>query len=79
MNLKRKVFKKVGDKWESTSMSFLRKGDIFKMFEPNDDPVKNGHCETIFTCDSNAYENKNGVWCVDVEKGGSTIPPDEVA
>lgn len=76
---KRKVFKKIGDKWEQTSMPFLRKGDIFKMFESNGEQVKDGCGETRFTCESDAYENKHEVWVVDVMYTGYTIPPDEAA
>lgn len=67
MGDKRRVLKQVGDQWLPTGMPFLRKGDIFKLFEVEGLPVKIGGIR-VFECSSDAYWSKDDdAWKVDIK------------
>lgn len=62
----RKVEKKVGDSWVSTEMKELAVGDIFRMFEPNGEPVEWHGFEWIVK--GKPYLNESSVYAVNVEE-----------
>jgi hypothetical protein len=52
--------------WAQVKFSDLRQGDVFRLFEPDGEPVEDGQ---EFTCCSDAYFD--GVWGVKVEECAS--------
>ena len=54
MNELRKIFKIEDDKEKRVNLSEIKKGDTFKMFEPDGTPVKNNEGKTIFVAEKDA-------------------------
>lgn len=55
-------------------MKFLKKGQVFRMFEPDGvTPVTDENYNHLFVATSDAYENAQGVWTVETEP--YTPPP----
>ncbi|WP_342532718.1 hypothetical protein MHB40_14755 [Lysinibacillus sp. FSL K6-0057] len=63
----RRVLKQVNEEFVECEMKEIKKGDLFKMFEPNGDNVVNKYGEDVFTATSNAYRYKGKIYQVDVE------------
>lgn len=60
------VQRKNGELWENIYFQHLKKGDIFRMFEPTGDPVIGNKNDTEFVADSDVYKNTNDIWQIDV-------------
>jgi hypothetical protein len=57
-------------KWRETKFSKIKKGDIFRLFEPSGDPVKyNGY--DLFVCTDKPYQQD-----IDGVKGNWVVPHD---
>jgi len=57
----RTVEVKQNGEWTKTNMIDIKKGQTFRMFEPNGDPVEDDDGCTVWTTDSNAYMNELGI------------------
>ena len=73
MNNKRKVELKKLSGWCPIKFEDLKKGMIFRMFEPTGEAVIDPDGNTEFTCTSDAYRGPHGpnheeVWTVDCEQ-----------
>lgn len=65
-----------GVRWEPIEMGELRKGNTFRMFEPDTgEPVTDPEGRTEFVCDSDARVDENGVGSVMVGEGGAHLEP----
>lgn len=65
----RKVQVKRNGVWEDIKFEELNKGELFRMFEPdNNEPVKDEKGNTEFTATSEPYITKENVWAIDVLK-----------
>lgn len=51
--------------WKEISFMELNKGDNFRMFESNGDPVIDKNGNTIFYSTSEPYKNNDSVWSID--------------
>lgn len=54
---RRRVYKSYDNQWIEVSFDSLRKGDVFKMYEPYDEinPVMDKDGKTIFTAKTDAF------------------------
>lgn len=60
-----------GPAWKEVSFQDLKKGDKFRLFEPDGEPVVGDEeGKAIFICVGDAYQNQSTpakVWTVDIE------------
>ena len=59
-----------GNKWESRSFGEIRRGDVFKLFEPDGEPLQDGECGAwVATCDAHKHypDGHGGKWTWAVE------------
>ena len=61
------------NKWVTIPFNELKKGDTFRMFESNGEPVidfNNGKLRTEFVAISELYQDiRTGEWCIEIEDG----------
>ena len=48
--------------WNEISFIDLKAKNIFRMYEPNGEPVEDINGEVEFTADCDAFENNDGIW-----------------
>lgn len=68
MSKLRKVEVKDNDIWKEVHFSELKKDDIFRMFEPDGEPVKDLNNKTEFLATSDVYINKDSQPAIDIEE-----------
>lgn len=54
-------------KWKSISFEQLRKGDVFRMFEPTGEPVLDGNKNNIFYANSDPYLTEEGIYAISIK------------
>jgi hypothetical protein len=52
--------------WEKINFREIKKGDLFRLFEPTGEPVISEFGEIEFLAFKNAYINEDGIWKVDI-------------
>lgn len=51
----RRAERKVKDDWQEIKFETLKTGDVFRLFNPTGDPVRDREGKTIFKATSDAY------------------------
>ena len=53
--------------WYDIEFKDIKKGDSFRLLEPNGKKVTGSYNETLFVALGNAYLNDNNVWTIEVQ------------
>lgn len=66
--IQRRVEKYINGKWVDIKFEDLKNDDIFKLFESTNEPVLGLKEFTVFYATSDAYINKDNIWCIDTKE-----------
>jgi len=65
--MKRKVERYENDKWINIKFKDLKIGDIFRMYENDNELVRDSENRYIFKATSNVFPNENGILSIETE------------